>query len=58
MSTIWALDHIENKHSLNCGKDCMNKFFKPFREQSKNIIDFEKKFLPLTKKEPNPITMQ
>ena len=21
--TIWAYDHIEDKHTLNCGKDCM-----------------------------------
>ena len=23
MSTMWAFDHIENKHNLYCGKDCM-----------------------------------
>ena len=22
MSTMWAFDHIENKHNLCCGKDC------------------------------------
>ena len=26
MSTIWAFDHIENKHTLYRGKDCMEKF--------------------------------
>ena len=26
MSTIWAFDHIENKHTLYRGKDCMKKF--------------------------------
>ena len=26
MSTIWGFDHIENKHSLYRGKDCMKKF--------------------------------
>ena len=26
MSTIWGFDHMENKHSLYHGKDCMKKF--------------------------------
>ena len=26
MSNIWALDHIENNHTLSRGKDCMKKF--------------------------------
>ena len=26
MSTIWAFDHIENKHTLYRGKDCVKKF--------------------------------
>ena len=25
-STIWAFGHIENKHTLHYGKDCMKKF--------------------------------
>ena len=25
MSTIWAFDNIENKHTLYCGEDCMKK---------------------------------
>ena len=51
MSTIWAFDHIENKHTLHRGKDCMKKFCESLREHLKNVIDFEKeKMLPLTKK--------
>ena len=50
MTTIWAFDHIENKHTLYCRKDCMKKFFKSLRDLAKNVIDFEKqKMLPLTK---------
>ena len=26
MSTIWAFDHIENKYSLYCGKDLIQKY--------------------------------
>ena len=26
-STIWASDLIENKHTLNFGKDCIKRFF-------------------------------
>ena len=52
MSTIWAFDHIENKHTLYHGKDCMEKFCEYLREHTKNIIDFEKKkMLLLTKEE-------
>ena len=52
MSTIWAFDHIENKHTLYCGEDCMKKFCESLREHAKNIIDFEKeKMLPLSKEE-------
>ena len=53
MSTIWAFDHIENKHTLYPGKYCMKKFWESLWEQRKNIIDFEKKkMLLLTKEEP------
>ena len=38
MSTIWAFDHIENKHTLYCGKDRMKMFF-----VTKNIINFQEK---------------
>ena len=56
MLTIWAFDHIENKHTKTTytyrGKDCMKKFCESLREHAKNIIDFEKKkMLPLTKEE-------
>ena len=43
MSTIWAFDHIENKHSLDHGEDCMNMFCTFLREHDKNVINFEKK---------------
>ena len=44
MSTIWAFDHIENKHTLYCGKDRMKMFFvTSSREHAKNIINFQKK---------------
>ena len=52
MSTIWGFDHIEDKHTLYRGKDCMKKFCTSLREHAKNIIDFEKKnMLQLTKGE-------
>ena len=51
MSIIWAFDHIENKHTLCCGKDYMKKFCKSLKEHTENIINFEReKMLPLTKK--------
>ena len=43
MSTIWEFHHIENKHTLYRGKDCMKKFCESLREHAKNITDFEKK---------------
>ena len=56
MSTIWTFKHIENRHSLYRGEGCMKKFCKSLRENTKNIIDFEKKkMLPLTKEEINHI---
>ena len=52
VSTIWGFDHIEDKHTLYRGKDCMKKFCTSLREQAKKIINFEKKkMLPLTKEE-------
>ena len=52
MPSIWAFDHIENKHSLYYGENCMKKFCVSLREQAANVINFEKKkMLPLTKKE-------
>ena len=41
MSTIWRFYHIENKHTLYRGNDCMKK--SPLKKHTKNIIDFEKK---------------
>ena len=50
--TIWVFDHIENRHTLYHGKDCMETFCTSIREHAKNIIDFEKKkMLLLTKGE-------
>ena len=52
MPTLWTFDNIEDKHTLNLGKDCMKKFCEYLRKHPKSIIDFEKKkMLPLTKKE-------
>ena len=51
-STIWRLDHIEDKHTLYCGKSYTKKFCKSLIKNTKSIIDFEKKkMLPLTRKE-------
>ena len=43
VSTIWAFDSIENKHTLYCGEECMKKFCTSLREHSTNITNFEKK---------------
>ena len=52
MSTIWAFDPMENKHTSYRGKDCMKKFCTSLREHAKDTIDFEKKkMLRLTKEE-------
>ena len=40
-STIWGFDHIEDKHTLYCGKNCMRKFCTSLREHTKKITDFE-----------------
>ena len=47
MPTVWPFDQIENKHVL----DCMKKFCTSLREHATNVINFENKMLPLTKKE-------
>ena len=50
MSAIWALDHIENKHTLYREKDSMKNFCESLKEHAKNVVDLErKKMLPLTK---------
>ena len=41
MSTIWGFYHIENKHTLYRGNNCMKK--SPLKKHTQNIIDFEKK---------------
>ena len=43
ISTNWAFDHIENKHSLHQAKDQMKRFCKSLKEHAANITDFEKK---------------
>ena len=36
MSTIWAFDQIEDKHTLYHGKDCMKKFCTSLWQHTKN----------------------
>ena len=43
MPTIWALDHIENTHSLYCREDGMKKFCRSLREHASSALDFKKK---------------
>ena len=43
MSTIWAFNNIENRHTLYCEEDSMKKFCTFLKEQAKNVINFEKK---------------
>ena len=40
MSTIWAFDNIENKHTLYCGENCMKKFCTSLKEHATNVINF------------------
>ena len=40
MSLIWAFDHIENKHTLDRGKNFMKEFYESLREHARNINDF------------------
>ena len=50
MSTIWAFDSIENKHTLYHGEDCMKTFCESLRNHAKTMNYFEKKkLLALTK---------
>ena len=52
MSSIWAFDNIESKHTLYRGEDYMKNVCTSLREHATNVINFEKKkMLPLTKKE-------
>ena len=50
MPTIWGFDHIEEKHTLYRGKDCIKKFFTSSRKGGKNRIDFEKKNVIVNKR--------
>ena len=51
MSTIWAFDNIENKHSFY-EKDFRKKFCISLKEHAARVINFEKKkMLSLTEKE-------
>ena len=50
MSIIWAFDHIENKHTLYRGKDCVRKFCTSLRERTKSINGFEKKNVTVNKR--------
>ena len=43
MPTIWRLDHIEDRHTLYRGKDCMKIFCESLSEHTKSMIDFEMK---------------
>ena len=51
MLIIWSFDHIENKHTLYPGKDCMKKFCIYLRGYAANVINFEKKKMLLLSKE-------
>ena len=52
MSTIWAFNNIESKHTLYRREDCMKKLCTSLREHATNATNFEKKkMLPLTKQE-------
>ena len=43
MSTVWEFDHIENKHTLYCGKEHRKAFNSRPREHARKILNFEKK---------------
>ena len=43
MSTIWAFDHIENKHTFYRGENFTKKTCSSLREHATNILNFEKK---------------
>ena len=53
MSTILGFDHMENKHTLSLGKNCIKKFCTSLREHAKkkHTIDFENKKMLLLRKE-------
>ena len=49
ISTIFGFDHIENKHGLYRGKDCMKNFCDSLKERAKNIVLFENKITSRSK---------
>ena len=49
ISTISAFDHIENKHTLYRGKNCMKNVCTSSRKHTKNILDFEKQNVTVRK---------
>ena len=40
---IWGFDHIEDKHTLYRGKDCMKKFCESLRKHANGFIDPKRK---------------
>ena len=43
MSAIWAVDNVDNKHSLYCREDCMKKFCISLKEHAADAVNREKK---------------
>ena len=43
ISTILTFDCTENKHTVHRGEDCVKKFCESLREDTKNMINFERK---------------
>ena len=39
ISAIWGFDNKEDKHTLFCEKDCMEKLCESLREHAKSIIE-------------------
>ena len=56
MSTIWAFENTENKHTLYHSKDCMKNFCESWRKHAKNITDFEKQKTVTVKQRRTKIT--
>ena len=50
MSTIWAFDNIENKHTLYRGEDCIKRFTTSLREHAKNITGLKKIIVTVNKR--------
>ena len=41
MSKIWAFDHVENKQTLYCKRNCIKNLCIFLKEQTKDAVDFE-----------------